>query len=262
MPYAERGLDVIVDQVDQINGQSPPGQSKGHTQKQYAQRPPGHTNLAPAITAQPEAPLDNVAEENQQADYGPAQFLADIAHPESEAREVIAEALCRLPHYRQARRIAIAGNSLMAAGAALALSQQGEKTCLLEYGHEAQQAQIASLVNFDAAIGVADVLKKTIPLDNLIITARIYRPNPNCYVLPQGRLRADWSAHQGAFASLINALSRKFHRIIISTPSLDRAAAQALAQAGIGWILADAENPVNARAAETLQQNGCSIHVL
>ena len=193
----------------------------------------------------------------------PLDFLADIAHPETDAYQSISNLLGQLPARAQSKTIAMAGDSLMTAAAALALAYHGnEKVCLLEIGYEdPSDAPLQSLLGITSPIGISDVFKDKAELDNLIINARMNRPHPNCYVLTHGNCKTDWAGYRSQFSSLVHALSKKFHRVIVSLPALNRSTASLLIEAGIQYTLAE-ESFINKKGIDALQQHGCPIGLL
>lgn len=156
------------------------------------------------------------------------QFIADLQQPESPTRQAFSQlinwsGIQRAPLKALSQVVAMSGNSLIAAGLAMTLAQDNrphkQKIALLEWGQP--EPLLGRLFHFDNAAGLSELFSDRCDLEHLIVSAKTYRPLPELYVLGQGARQPAWLLTLPRMALLLKALSKKFHRIVLSLPCLD-----------------------------------------
>ncbi|MEB3286538.1 MAG: hypothetical protein VKJ04_03435 [Vampirovibrionales bacterium] len=140
--------------------------------------------------------------------------------------------------------IPVCGSTVLASGLAISLLHQHEdaasrqKIALLEWGQA--DACLGSFLNLDMPeVGLVDLFEKRCDLTHLILNAKLYRSVPNLYAIGQGTAGVDPMAHVSRFTQLLSALSKKFHRIVLSLPSFEAEPRlpQVLAALGMNYAL-------------------------
>ncbi len=154
-----------------------------------------------------------------------SQFLSTMLQTESSMYQAFEEMLQGASCFQLpvGTRLGVAGNRFISAGLAVATAirgmERGEKVCILELGASGESL-LTYLLKMPDGVGLSELFQQRTDLEHLMVQAKTYGPLKNLYVLPAGQLPLQWEAHISQCQALIQALQKKFHRVLITVPDL------------------------------------------
>ena len=140
--------------------------------------------------------------------------------------------------------IPVCGNPIIATGLACSLlhhhtpSHPHQKVAILEWGQP--QGNLLKLLDTNApTTGLNELFQSQADLTHLVLNAKVHRFMPQLYAIGQGEGTVKAIEELPKLSQLMAALSKKFHRIVLSLPSYeqDPRVPEMLARLGMNYAL-------------------------
>lgn len=149
----------------------------------------------------------------------PADLVPNLINPASATSEAFYRLIAEAGVGKRPKSVlAVSGNAMTAAGIAMALGHHGEKVCVLELGYS--ESLLKPLLQMGNDAGLSELFCEKADLEHLILQAKANRLLTNVYAIHQGQSKVDWLEQADGVKRLVRALSKKFHRVILSLPDL------------------------------------------
>jgi hypothetical protein len=153
----------------------------------------------------------------------PLQFLADLNtpdHPLQQNFHTLYHTLQTTPEAPPAHPwVGVCGSSLIAAGLAIAVAQQGKRVCLVEFTEES--SILSGLFPLELTWGVSDLAQQTVTLDEWLPLAQADSPVRNLTVMPQGTQTLPLGKRIAVLEALRQEVPRRFDWVILCLPALE-----------------------------------------